>query len=73
MINYNLHDWARQNKEDPINFINNQLQIQKQKLILRHSFLPNEIRYLQGNESQLHQLVHSDDDEEEKLQQEEEG
>lgn len=69
MINFNPHDWARQNHEDPTNFMKNTLQVQKQKLILRHAALPADMRFsFESSEEKqkiLDQLVHSDDDEDE--------
>lgn len=68
MINFNPHDWARQNHEDPVNFMKNQLQVQKQKLILRHASLPADMRFSfetgEEREKLLQQLVYSDEDDE---------
>lgn len=33
---YNPHDWARQKQEDPMSYMNGDLQLEKQKLILKH-------------------------------------
>jgi hypothetical protein len=72
MANFNPHDWARQQNQDPTLFMKNDLQVQKQKLILRHASLPTEMRSHvesrgkerdHGELKETDQLVHSDDDE----------
>lgn len=69
MRDFNPHDWARQQREDPLTFMQNDMQVQKQKLILRHASLPAEMRFgmtgdlCVGANGEALQLVASDDDE----------
>jgi hypothetical protein len=60
MKNDNPHDWARQQKEDPMTFMKKGILEHKQKLILRHASIPSELR---NHELLVDQLVHSDDEE----------
>ena len=66
MRDFNPHDWARQKREDPLTFMTNDMQLTKQKLILRHAALPSEMQFsLAGDAGQ--QLVHSDDEDGKKV------
>ena len=67
MKDFNPHDWARQKREDPLTFMQHDMQEQKQKLILRHASLPAEMRFglggpAHGHNGEAFQLVASDDE-----------